>query len=298
MKSYAIWTGGLNDVTTHSITTSFYAPFAGVYTAEVSADNTATITVDAYPINTRDFLGTVTTSGGAISAGVHSINISVSNAAGGSDNPAGIAMTIKDPNGTIIWDTRRWAAGQYSYSYPVPGGKSGGDDASASTSAGASTIGAAGTNKSGDGGGGGGGGGGKNGGVGGGTRDGDQGGYAGGTGASWRNTSLTLSGTIYAGSGTQPPVVDTYTISPSHGVGGSARSSGNGGYAILLAEPISLPYVKENDEWFPVRAGYAKLAGQWRNITKVYVKQNGVWKDIRQNSEVTITSLSSGVNYG
>lgn len=298
MKTYAIWTGALNEVTTHTISTSFYAPTAGVYSAEVSVDNSATITVDNYPINTRDFRGTVTTSGGSISAGIHTINISVTNAPGGGDNPAGIAMTIKDPNGTIIWDTRRWAAGQYSYVYSLASGNLGGDDALGSSNPGSSTTGAAGTNKSGDGGGGGGGGGGKNGGVGGSTRSGDQGGYAGGTGTSWRHPSLTLSGTAYPSSGYDSPRVDSYDVSPAYGDGGSPRSVGKAGYALVIGQSIALPYVKEDDEWYPTTKVYVKVNSYWKDVSSVYVKVNGAWTPLTQSNTVTGTDLSAGVNYG
>ena len=297
MKTYAIWKGALEEVGTKTFTTTFYAPATGTYTSEISVDNSATVTIDGTPLNTINFTKSITTKG-SLNIGVHTIAVSVKNDSGSSYNPAGIAMTIKDSNGNIVWDTRSWAAGTYSYSYSLPGGKLGGDDAVATSTPGSSVTGAAGTNKSGDGGGGGGGGGGKNGGTGGGTRSGDQGGYPGGTGASWRHPTLTLSGETFAGTGTQPPTVDVYTVTPSHGVGGTARNNGRDGYAILLVESTPLPYLKDNGSWTPVTAAYVKVSDQWRDVTKVYVKVNGAWKDLGQSSSVTIASLSNGVNYG
>lgn len=300
MNQYAIWKGDDTEAGTQTFSTTFYASAAGSYSVGVLVDNSCVAKINDITLNSNIFNNnTPGKTNISLTAGVHTITVSVTNAgSSGAGNPGGFAMGITDPNGNLIWDTRRWAAGQYSYVIATAGGTLGGDAASGTSTAGSSTTGAAGTNKSGDGGGGGGGGGGKNGGTGGTTRSGDQGAYAGGTGTSWRHPSLTLTGTAYPASARTPTAVDSYTVDPTYAVGGAAGAAGKAGYAMVIAQSSALPYVKDSDEWYQVEKAYVKVGDQWRDVSNVYTKQNGQWNLLSQTSRITTSDLSAGVNFG
>ena len=163
---------------------------------------------------------------------------------------------------------------------------------------GTNTTGQNGANKSGDGGGGGGGGGGRYGGNGGGLRDGDQAGYAGSPGANWRDPNKTIAGTSFLGSGIAPPTMDRFSVTGTHGGGGLRTQTGTGGYAIVVVNKYSLPFVKVDDDWKPVHQAYVKVGGYWRDLTAIYTKQKGRWHLLRQNDTTIPTLLLPGVNYG
>jgi hypothetical protein len=176
-------------------------------------------------------------------------------------------------------------------------GSSTGDSATGDSSySGTNTLGQNGENKTGDGGGGGGGGGGRYGGTRGDVRSGDQAGYAGRTGGSWRHPSLTISGTIYAGTGMTAINIDRYQINATNASGGLRTTSGTNGYAILEFPEYQLPTVKVGGAWKSVSSAFLNINSNWKNIAAVFRKTNGVWKEIKQTFTITLTEPN--VRYG
>ena len=166
------------------------------------------------------------------------------------------------------------------------------------TIVGTNTTGQNGTDKTEDGGGAGGGGGGRYGGSTLGVRSGDTGAYAGSPGGSWRDPAKTLSGQEYRAAGVTPAQIDRYSVGPTHAQGGARKTAGTSGYGILVINKYSLPFVKSNDEWFPVRHSYVKIGGDWKEVAAMYTKKNNRWHLLRQSEDVNLTLLSTGVNYG
>lgn len=105
MKEYAIWTGGAYDIATRIFTTEVYFPYSGTYTFTYDVDNYGTILLDNTSIITMNGFINIVTSNITVSAGIHTLSLSVTNAPGSGLNPAGIALTIEDTNNNLIWST-------------------------------------------------------------------------------------------------------------------------------------------------------------------------------------------------
>jgi hypothetical protein len=100
MNSYAIWSPNGNG----DYYRVFYAPIAGVYTIEYAADNYLAFYIEgSLTATTTDFSSSavVRTS---LTIGTKILRFRADNYGG----PAGWAVTIRDPNGTLVWDTRTY----------------------------------------------------------------------------------------------------------------------------------------------------------------------------------------------
>jgi hypothetical protein len=115
-----------------------------------------------------------------------------------------------------------------------------------------------------------------------------------------------VSATTYTGSGVVPPSIDGYTVYPNYASGGvsvhptAAASGTNGtpGYMILVLNPISLPYVKQDGTWSPSTETYINVDGNWEEIVETYVKVAGQWKQVLQPSTVGSVDLGVNVRFG
>ncbi len=118
MNTYAIWSGGANEAGTKSFTTQFNSS-GGLHTIEIASDNSS---VNSFgPHTGLRAGGNFTRSSGIIftkefPTGLIDFTIQVTNDSGGGNNPGGIAVVVKNPSGTIVWTTRMYVAGTYSYS--------------------------------------------------------------------------------------------------------------------------------------------------------------------------------------
>lgn len=113
MNSAGVWVapngGAIGDLIPHSFIRQFTAVQAGTYTLNFSADNIGSISVNGVAIaGLQNYTSFSSQANGsiALAAGVHTIVLDVQNSGG----PAGFALAIKDPAGTLIWDTRSHVA--------------------------------------------------------------------------------------------------------------------------------------------------------------------------------------------
>jgi hypothetical protein len=107
-----------------------------------------------------------------------------------------------------------------------------------------------------------------------------------------------LSGTETRATGVAPASIDRFSVGPANAQGGARAGAGTNGYAVLIFQKYSLPWLKVNDAWQALEQVYAKVGNSWKSIKAVYVKRNGAWKILTQGGEITSTALSPGVNYG
>ena len=84
----------------------WYAPYTGTYTMEYTADNYIEVRVDGKLVGTESNFGGSTTSTFTARQGIVTLSFAVANYGG----PAGFAVTIRDRNGTLLWDTRTYAS--------------------------------------------------------------------------------------------------------------------------------------------------------------------------------------------
>lgn len=103
LNTYGIWIGGAEDVTTNTFTIGLTFPTTGAYTFNFSTDNVGTITLDSTLILSCATFTSVVTATPTITAGVHSVTISITNLGG----PAGVGVQIINPDGvTELWNSR------------------------------------------------------------------------------------------------------------------------------------------------------------------------------------------------
>ena len=118
MNNYAIWAGQPNEVGTKSFTTQFLSS-GGIHTIEIASDNSS---VNSFGPHTGIRAGgNFRNSSGIIFSrdfptGLIDFSIEVTNDSGGGNNPGGIAIVVRNSNNTIVWTTRTYATGTYSYS--------------------------------------------------------------------------------------------------------------------------------------------------------------------------------------
>ncbi len=100
MNNYAVWSPNGNG----DYYRAFYAPMAGVYTIEYSADNYLAFYIDGSLIATTTDFSSSAIVRTTLTIGTKRLRFIAENYGG----PAGWAVTIRDPNGTLVWDTRTY----------------------------------------------------------------------------------------------------------------------------------------------------------------------------------------------
>jgi hypothetical protein len=117
LNTYGIWTGPATQLGTVSASTTIYIPKSGVYVISIAADDGGFISgLGDVNIPSVGYTATATKSV-ALTAGIKNIVFSDTN----NKDVASIGITVADPSGQIIWDTRSWAANTYRYSALVVG---------------------------------------------------------------------------------------------------------------------------------------------------------------------------------
>jgi hypothetical protein len=84
----------------------WYAPYTGTYTIEYTADNYIEVRVDGRLVGSESNFGGSTVSTFTANQGIVILSFAVANYGG----PAGFAVTIRDRNNTLLWDTRTYAS--------------------------------------------------------------------------------------------------------------------------------------------------------------------------------------------
>lgn len=100
INTYGVWYDN------GTYTRGWYAPYTGTYTAEYTADNYIEFRVNGKLVGTESNFGGSTTSTFTTTQGITTLSFTVANYGG----PAGFAVTIRDRNNTLIWDTRTYAS--------------------------------------------------------------------------------------------------------------------------------------------------------------------------------------------
>ena len=100
MNSYAVWSPSGNG----DYYRVFYAPIAGVYTIEYAADNYLAFYVDGSLVATTTDFSSSAVVRTTLTIGTKRLRFRADNYGG----PAGWAVTIRDPNGSLVWDTRTY----------------------------------------------------------------------------------------------------------------------------------------------------------------------------------------------
>jgi hypothetical protein len=102
INTYGVWSPTDNG----TYTRGWYAPYTGTYTIEYTADNYIEVRVDGRLVGVESNFGSSTTSTFTARQGVVTLSFAVANYGG----PAGFAVTIRDRNNTLLWDTRTYAS--------------------------------------------------------------------------------------------------------------------------------------------------------------------------------------------
>jgi hypothetical protein len=115
MNTYAVWPrnppfvgSGYSDPVGVGINNNykFTAASTGEYTVELAADNYGTVTIDGQRIiEGENFGSSISTTFNITSIGEHTVTLGVINYVGYRGNPGGIAVTIRNPAGNIVWST-------------------------------------------------------------------------------------------------------------------------------------------------------------------------------------------------
>ena len=118
--NYAVWPTPYDEVDSFVIYREFTAASTGTYYVRVTADNHANIFINNSFVASADdnFLSVPTPVTVTLNAGVNVIRMNVKN----DDNVAGVAMTITDSTGTLVWDTRSTKDSIPSGSYKITSG--------------------------------------------------------------------------------------------------------------------------------------------------------------------------------
>ena len=102
MDSYAVWTGGTQDVTINVYRFNLTFPTTGTYTINLSTDNIGAVIIDGVGTFSYDsFLDYKTFTTPSITAGTYTVTLSIDNLGG----PAGIAAQILKPDASELWNT-------------------------------------------------------------------------------------------------------------------------------------------------------------------------------------------------
>ena len=120
MQEYAIWSGAAEEVTTHNLYTTINCPVTGTYSIEYSNDNDISWNIDnGANVTAASNFGTSVSTTVSLTAGQHNLNIAITNTGG----PAGVAMQIKKPDGSELWNTLSYATGEYNNVPATPAAK-------------------------------------------------------------------------------------------------------------------------------------------------------------------------------
>lgn len=116
MNTYAVWYGPNMAGVTYNFTAKVTISTAGNYTIKYQADDVVTWSIDGSPntvlsdkFRSTDIIGSTPVT---LTAGDHSLKVAIYNSnkttatADFTGNPTGVAMTIEDSNGVIIWSTK------------------------------------------------------------------------------------------------------------------------------------------------------------------------------------------------
>ena len=102
MDSYAVWTGGTQDVTINVYRFNLTFPTTGTYTINLSTDNIGAVIIDGVgTFSYASFLDYKTFTTPSITAGTYTVTLSIDNLGG----PAGIAAQILKPDASELWNT-------------------------------------------------------------------------------------------------------------------------------------------------------------------------------------------------
>lgn len=118
--NYAVWPTPYDEVDSFVIYREFVAASTGTYYVRVTADNHANIFINNSFVTSADdnFISVPTPVTVTLNAGLNVIRMNVKN----DDNVAGVAMTITDSTGTLVWDTRSTKDTIPSGSYKITSG--------------------------------------------------------------------------------------------------------------------------------------------------------------------------------
>jgi len=319
MFDFGMWEAAPKATTCSRTYANVYFPYTGVYQVEMSAANTATLTIDGTPVYTTpgsDSYSTAYTTDITVSQGYHTISFSAS-----------FSQTSLPSAGVAIVISKSWSGATGGLAGPVGasggGGGSGGcttlvlnpktvNETLIAVAVGGAGGGGAGNSDGGisqatapgprgqttagissaqvgqnqgdfykDGGGGGAGGPGGPGGAGknGYSSEGDAYGQAGSVGLSYLNP-------VAAGSVVNPTSTDVAFAGPYHdllpgvGNGGTPGSnSGNNGGAVFIFNSFG-PRVKTAGGWQEVKTIFVNVDGEWKQVDGMYVNEAGVWEPV------------------
>lgn len=294
------------------VTTTVNFPLTGLYTFQVSADNSGEVFLDGtaivstsggeYDHFTNVFRRQITVSGGIHTVRVRGVNtggpasigakvvgeFSFGGGFGGDSGPSGSSGAGGGGGGATVLVLNTTILG-------VAGGGGGGGGAGiAGTHPGDNAPGVRGNaatgtyagqdgqDKTGDGGGGGGGGGGYGGGNGGAVRSGDQGAGAGAVGTNYAAPGY--NGTTAAPISRDPGGASVSLRPGNAGRGGATASNGDSGAIVLDFEggTAQIRYQPDvNDAftlWKPINRTWVKQNNVWQQTSGIWIKDGGVWK--------------------
>lgn len=251
-------------------------PSTQTYRITFAADNYASIYLDYLPITGGGLNYSSTQAANyvdvSITSGDHVISIVYYNYADANpENPGAVAVTIADPSGNIVWDTRQNLNTQYIDVSNFP-----------------KSIGGAGQSNFQTGGGGGGGGGGSYAGAGGVQNAGNF-----NLGASNGSHGLSYVASQYA----QYTHYDKTGHNGTYGIGGSAGSAGSNGFAEVTSNAVLNIYVREGNVWKKVEQIKVRNNDAWEDIPEVYHKGDS-WQKVFSSSGQPLTKVdvTPGVN--
>jgi len=295
LNTYGVW---VNPVTARDFDRSYTVnfPTTALYTFTGSADNSAEVYVNdvfvgaipgfqgtwAYTFNVTAgtavvrIVGVNTGGPGSVALTINS-GTSYSGSHGGQAGPSGSSggggggggATVIFKNGIALAVAAGGGGGGGAGNVGTRDGDSAPGDAGQAPDG--ISAGQNGQNHPGDGGGGGGGGGGLVGGNGGLVRSGDQGGLAGAGGLSSSPAGLPV--------GRTPGNVTSEFYPGGAGTGGTTRSSGNAGSAVLLFDTPGL-FVHTEISFEPVKDSWIKINNNWVPVETTYIKRNGTWQPL------------------
>ena len=318
MQDFSMWESDPRASSCNRTYANVYFPYSGVYQVEMSAANTATLTIDGTPVFTTpgsDSYLTAYTTDVTVSQGYHTISFSAtltdptiiggvaiviskswSGATGGLAGPVGtsgggggsggcttLVLNPRTPNETLIAVAVGGAGGGGAGNSDGGIGEATAPGPRGRTGAGVSSP-QTGQNQGDlyqDGGGGGAGGPGGPGGAGlnGYSSEGDAYAQAGTVGLSYLNP-------IASGSAVNPTNITVafqgpyYDLLPDVGRGGAPGSlQGNNGGAVFIFNSFG-PRVRDATGWQEVKTIFVNVNGEWEQVDGMYVNEAGVWEPV------------------
>ena len=332
MVDFGMWEENIKAASCNRTYSNVYFPYSGVYQVEISAANTATLSIDGVLVYTTpgsDSYSTAYTTDVTVSQGYHTVSFSASftntalptagvaiviskswsGASGGLAGPEGssgggggsggcttLVLNPKTANETLIAVAVGGAGGGGAGNSTTGIGEATAPGPRGQTAAGISSA-QTGQNqgdlyKDGGGGGGGGPGGPAGAGRNGYSSVGDSYGQAGSVGLSYLNPVAT-------GTTANPTNITVafeglyYNLLPGVGVGGAPGSNqGNNGGAVFIFNSFG-PRVKTSSGWQEVKTIFVNVNGEWKQIDGMYVNEAGVWEPVVGTFVPTFESQSN-----